>query len=192
MLGLFAEHDLNSGNRVAILLEVPVDIEVKSLERKVSDIETDAHELLLHGWLTLHLAADWHWPHSHVHDSWHSPHWHSGEHLRTSHHLLRAALESMTRFWSVLLVASPVVLEKLRLSSGHLLLHERLVLGAHRSWSSSHHVLLLRELLSLSAHHWLSARSSLSWCWWLIRLLWLLLICVHFLMINNLRAAKIF
>ena len=31
LLGLLAKHDLNSGNRVAMLFEVPVEIEVKSL-----------------------------------------------------------------------------------------------------------------------------------------------------------------
>jgi uncharacterized membrane protein YbaN (DUF454 family) len=93
----------------------------------------------------------------------------------------------MPAFLSILLVTTPVVLEKLRLSTRHWLLHEHWVLGAHSSWSS-HHV--LRELLSLSAHHWLSL--SLSWDWWLVWLLWLLLTCVHFLMINNLCAAKIF
>jgi hypothetical protein len=96
----------------------------------------------------------------------------------------------MTGLLSVLLVtSSSIVLKELRLT-GHLLLHEHLVLGAHGSWILSHHVLLVWEFLSLSAHQWLW--WSLSWCWWLIRLLWLLLVCVHFLMIKNLSAAKIF
>lgn len=142
---------------------------------------------------SLHLATHWvHWTHSHVHDSRHSTHWHS-EHLRTSHHLWWAALEMTTSFLSILLVATSVVLEKLRLSTGHLLLHEHLVRGAHRLRSSTHH-LLVWEFLSLSAHHWLTRSHwwSLSGYWWLVWLLWLLLICVHFLMINNLGAAKIF
>ena len=132
--------------------------------------------------LSLHLAAIWHWTHSHVHD-WHcTTHWHI-EHLwttlRTTHHLWWATLESSTSiFGSVLLTTSSSVLEELRLSSGHLLLHEHLVRCAHCLWSSSHH-LLLWEFLTLSAHHWLTARChrwSLSGYWWLVRLLWLLLI----------------
>lgn len=125
------------------------------------------------------------WTHSHVHNSRHTTHC-RGEHLRTSHHLLSGVTSLIavaSSFLSVLLVTSSLVLEELWLTSGHLLLHEHLVLGAHSSWSSTHHVLLVWEFLSLSAHHWLTAWChwrSLSWCWWLVRLLWLLLICVHF------------
>jgi len=173
------EHDLSTGELVTLDVEILVEIKIKSLLRKVANVETHEVVVMLSFliWLissSLHLETKIHWANSKIH-SLHCLTCHS-EHLRASH--ITTSLEVL--LLSILLTSSLVVL---KLLAHLLLLHEHLLLSGWIHWLTTlAHELSLRESL-LASHHLLLTRCarhwSLLWSSSLLLLLLLLLI-VHF------------